>query len=249
MNGPSRLLAWSNCYNARDLGGYRTDDGGQTRWGSIVRADSLCQLTPSGCAALRAYGIRTVIDLRHRRELDKAPHPFAGPTFTDDAPNYLHLPLEEWDDPDYDAAMRAAMPTEAFIYPVIMEFFADRLAAVLGAIAHAPDGGVVVHCTAGKDRTGIVAAALLAIAGVSTETIVADYALSAALLLPRYEEAVRQAQSEEDRARLPMPPTSPPGRMVATLDWVEQRYGGMHAYLAAAGVSAKDIARLRARLR
>ena len=214
-----------------------------------MRADSLCQLTTDGCAALRAYGIRTIVDLRHQQELDEAPHPFALPTSFENSPSYLHLPLEEWGNPDYSTAMRAAMSTEASYYPVMMEYFAGRLASVVHAIAQAPEGGVVVHCHAGKDRTGIVAAVLLAVAGVNGQTIAEDYALSAALLQPRYEESVRQARSDEERARLAVPPKSPPERMLATLDWIERRHGGVHGYLTHAGLSPEDVARLRARLR
>ncbi len=57
----SRRLAWDACYNVRDIGGYETDDGRQTRWRALVRADDLCRLTPAGAAALRDYGVQTII--------------------------------------------------------------------------------------------------------------------------------------------------------------------------------------------
>jgi len=73
----ARHCAWEACYNIRDLGGYPTRDGSQTRWRALVRADDLSRLTPIGRRALLAYRIRTIVDLRSPAEVAHAPHPFA----------------------------------------------------------------------------------------------------------------------------------------------------------------------------
>ncbi|HVG01197.1 MAG TPA: tyrosine-protein phosphatase, partial [Chloroflexia bacterium] len=177
-----RNLAWDACYNAREVGGYPAADGGQTRWQALVRADNLHRLTPAGQAALREYGVRTIIDLRMAHELESHPNPFAAPQGANDGPRYLHLPLI---DLDTDAAYEAAVATQGE-YIEIVERSKQLLAKVIKAVAASlEEGGVLVHCHGGKDRTGIVVALLLSLAGVPRETIAEDYAMSEA----RFESA------------------------------------------------------------
>ena len=178
---PNRILAWDACYNARDIGGYPVGAEQQTRWRAITRADNLHRLTPGGQAALRDYGVRTVIDLRLADELQRHPNPFADQQTSSDMPRYLNLPLH---DPEANAAMDLAELTEGE-YIVILERSKPLIAAVIQAVADGlEEGGVVVHCHGGKDRTGIVVALLLTIAGVPRETIIEDYTLSEAQLEP-----------------------------------------------------------------
>src|SRR5690348_5629295 len=122
-------LAWEACYNARDLGGYPTSRGGQTRPGRLIRADNLCRLTPAGQAALRAYGVRTIIDLRLAYELTIDPSPFAAPGQPAD-PRYLNLPLHE---EGTDAAMEAADSKHAG-YIILLEQSKPQVAAVIAAV-------------------------------------------------------------------------------------------------------------------
>jgi protein-tyrosine phosphatase len=75
----TRLLEWEGCLNARDLGGYATEGGRETRWGAVVRSDSPAALTEVGRAALAAYGVRAIVDLRLPAELADHPNPFAEP--------------------------------------------------------------------------------------------------------------------------------------------------------------------------
>ena len=92
---PTRILSWEACHNARDIGGYQTHSGRQTRWQTLVRADNLHNLTLAGQTALRDYGVRTVIDLRLAHEVEKTPNPFAAQQNLPDAPVYLNLPLHD----------------------------------------------------------------------------------------------------------------------------------------------------------
>src|SRR5437773_1835440 len=73
-----RYLAWDACHNAREVGGYPTESGGRIRRRALVRSDNLHFLTPDGQAALRSYGVRTIIDLRLAHELERHPNPFAA---------------------------------------------------------------------------------------------------------------------------------------------------------------------------
>ena len=181
--GTDRDLVWDGCLNVRDLGGHPTTDGGETRFGSIVRADSVSQLTECGWAALVEHGIRTVIDLRgdHERE--------------DDSPRELevdvqHVPFmeaneREWEEigAEIEAAAAAAPDIETStrdVYLIFLERFKANVGASVRAVARAPEGGLVVHCVGGKDRTGLLAALLLRLVGVPMEVVEADYVRSEA---------------------------------------------------------------------
>ena len=83
------------------------------------------------------------------------------------------------------------------VYLIFLERFRDNVAAAVRAVARAPEGGVVIHCVGGKDRTGLLAAFLLHLAGVDDETIAADYALSEERLLPRHDVLPDSDQCEE----------------------------------------------------
>jgi protein-tyrosine phosphatase len=178
-------MGWNACYNVRDVGGYRTVDGRTLRWGALVRADNLGRLTEAGRAALAAYGVRTVVDLRRGSELATAAHPY---TESSD-PAYVNV--------DLDASvpeLLALLPTE--YYGRVLDVRAASLAEAVAAFASAVPGGVLFHCQSGKDRTGIVVALLLALAGVPRATIVADYVLTDECLAAYREEVLRGATGE-----------------------------------------------------
>src|SRR6478672_393767 len=110
---PAHHLLWDACYNVRDLGDYATASGARIRRGALVRADNLHRLTAAGQAALRAYEIRTIIDLRLAYELERHPNPFAAPQEPDAVPRYLNLPLH---DLETNLALEAMTPQEEYIF-------------------------------------------------------------------------------------------------------------------------------------
>jgi protein-tyrosine phosphatase len=238
----TRRLAWDDCVNTRDLGGYPTADGQQTRWGAVVRSDSLAALTPAGRDALLAYGVRTIVDLRLPAEIAEHPNPFAEPG--DHGIAYTNVSIV---DPG------AGFPPDTFTlaenYLWSLDRFAAATAAALTAIADAPEGGVLIHCAAGKDRTGLVSALLLALVGVPDQTVAADYALTAECLRPREQEWLENGPGERaDREALLARFAPTVEVMLEVLDGLRRRYGGVEAYLRQAGVADGDLARLRARL-
>jgi protein-tyrosine phosphatase len=166
----TRHLDWQGCHNARDLGGLPTADGRRTRWGAVVRSDAPDQLTAAGWAALEAHGIHTIVDLRNHDELrsDLVDRP--------DALTTLHLPLDGIEDREFWDEWDPQPPP--LYYAPFLERFPDRAAKVVAAIARAQAGGVLFHCVGGRDRTGLIAVLLLAVAGVAPEEIAADHALS-----------------------------------------------------------------------
>ena len=249
---PDRDLVWDGCLNVRDLGGHATVDGGETKFGAIVRSDSVSQLTDAGWKALVAHGVRTVVDLRgdHEREEDP-PRELAV--------DVVHVPFmeaneEEWNEiaPKIEAASAAAPDVATStrdVYIIFLERFKANVAAGVRAVARAPEGGVVVHCVGGKDRTGLLTALLLHVVGVPEEEIAADYSLSEERLRSRHEAWFEAAESEEELARLQRISQTPPGSMLGVFRELERLYGSVEGYLTSAGVDQEDLDRVRARLR
>jgi protein-tyrosine phosphatase len=239
-----RHLIWDGCANVRDLGGLRTRDGARIRRGAIVRADALDRLSARGWAALEASGVRTVIDLRNDDEVgtDAAPRPSGATTF--------HLPLDGIEDTEFwkDWQGRPEFGTPLY-YRAFLDHFPDRTAAVITAIARAEPGGVAVHCGIGRDRTGLIAILLLALAGTEPEEIAADYALSEERLRTRHEQWFAEAPDEAALERLHRIAATPRESMVGVLEEIERRYGGVDGYLRAGGLTDGQLAGARARLR
>jgi protein-tyrosine phosphatase len=200
-------LDWPECRNARDLGGLPTVDGAKVRKGALCRADGLFLLTEQGVAAVRAAGISRIIDLRWQRELDEEPSPFAAD------PIYRHVPM--LDDP-------LAYEVPHHTYGPMLDHNGERIAQAFVALATAPPGGVVVHCHGGRDRTGVLVALALSVAGVPDEEIIADYGLS---------------------------PERDPIAMANTMVHLRSRYDGAAGYLRGIGVTDEEIEAVRARLR
>lgn len=255
MTEADRLLSWDACLNARDVGGYATADGGRVRRRALLRSDSLCRLTPAGQAALVADGVRTIIDLRSPSELDLEPHPFAAPEQAGAAggasagvPRYLSLPLFDEDDMDAWDEL-AEVDDSATFYGRILDLFQARVGRVVAAVADAPAGGVLVHCFVGKDRTGLVTALLLEVAGVPRETIAADYALSDTYLQPLLAEMLAPLEDPAERDSFVRTWRTRPETMLATLAHLDARYGGVELYLRGAGVTEAQIEHIRGRLR
>jgi protein-tyrosine phosphatase len=217
-----RHLDWDGCFNVRDLGGLPTADGRVTRPGAVVRADAVDRLTESGWAALKAHGIRTIIDLRNDSELetDAAARP--------DGIQTVRLPLDGVEDSVYWDAWATEPPP--LYYRSHLEHMPERSAAVLTAIAEAPPGGVLVHCVGGVDRTGLISLLLLALAGVVPENIANDHSLSTERVGPLYA-ALGLPDRREVEAALVERGTSGHEAILATLATVDveerMRGGGL----------------------
>jgi protein-tyrosine phosphatase len=237
----TRHLAWEGCYNVRDLGGYLTRDGEMTRWGAVVRADNLARLTEAGRASLVDYGVRSIIDLRRLDELAEFPNPFAEAGYYDIT--YTNVSLI---DPAKTAPQN--FTTLANDYKRILDSFGPAMAEIMKVIADAPEGAVLIHCMAGKDRTGIVAAILLDLAGVSRETIAEDYALTAEYLRPLDREWLENGPGEREERAKQQAKFAPRAEVMSeVLSHLDERYG-VESYLLQAGVSLDDIGRIRRRL-
>jgi protein-tyrosine phosphatase len=233
------LPSFDNLLNLRELGGHPTTDGARTRTRSLLRSDDLSQLTPAGLRALQDYGVQTVIDLRWPEEAARHPSPVpqALPQVRFQRISLLLHSEDEWQ-------LRSKQVSKEAWKSYVLEQLGPELARVLRAVAGAPAGPLLFHCVAGKDRTGLLAAVLLALADVTPAAIAADYAVSAHNLregyLKRYSDTAPERILEILRC-----PEEGSHRMLAFLE----RAGGVEAYLAAIGLSAQEVRALRSRLR
>jgi protein-tyrosine phosphatase len=244
--------------NARDLGGLPTRDGRQVASRVLLRSDNLQDLSPADVETLvDGFGLTTVIDLRSTQEIESE-----GPSPLDAVPSVRHLRLSVLP----ELGERTDVVAEALLlrrerdrsrYPDdvmcghYLGYLEDRPDSVIGAVRAIADcdGAAIVHCAAGKDRTGVVVALALSAVGVPAEEVVADYALTderIEAILRRLIGSSTYASdlkgSETDRHR-PRPET-----MKAFLEQVEVRYGGVTQWLASHRFGEADLERLRARL-
>lgn len=236
-----RQLVWDGCDNVRDLGGLPSAAGSATRWHTLIRADLLNKLSDAGRQAMLNYGVRTIIDLRAAHEAQAEPSVFATPPAYVSMLAYLNLPIEYYY--PHVSALISKAASRADVYCIILDQYPDAVAAIMRAIASAQPGGVVIHCHAGNDRTGIVTALLLRLAGVPADAIAEDYAASQLRPAPRDEHPESAAADDFWRR-----PTVTVTTMHTLLTHLAVRHGGVRAYLAAAGLSAAETERLRGRL-
>ena len=243
----SRDLVWDGILNVRDLGGHPTEDGRETQFGRIVRADNIRRLSDEGWRSLVDYGIRTVVDLRTEEELDADP-PAELPV------DVLHVPFMT-DDPlmferaeKVSAAVHDIATATRDVYLIFIEGSHDKIVKVIEAIVDAPEGGVVVHCAGGKDRTGLTVAFLLRIARLGLDEIAADYALSEDRLRPRHEQWLAETTDERELERLKRIMQTPAASMIGVLEELERRYGTIEGFLQAGGAPPDVGERVRARL-
>jgi protein-tyrosine phosphatase len=268
-----RWVRLAGTTNTRDLGGLPTTDGGRTVAGRVLRSDNLQTLTPEDVRVLvEEIGVREVIDLRTTAEIL-----LEGRGPLREVPDLVHrhfslLPerghhtdvfaVEEDEVPELpegwlESLLPRSTPEHAHAEPPAvrsyLEYLHDRGEAVVGAvraIAQAEGGASVVHCAAGKDRTGVVTALCLAVAGVPDEEIVADYAMTAEIIDALVAKLAASPTYAEDMERRNVARHTPRAEtMVRVLALLEERHGGPAGWLREHGFGDAEQAVLRARLR
>jgi len=255
-------VAWidlDGAVNVRDVGGLPTTDGGETVPGRLLRADNLQNLSPADIEQLvHNIGLTTVVDLRSAFELASE-----GPAPLDSTPGVRHahhsiVPEVGGVSEVVATALLARREEDLRRYPNdrwcghYLGYLEERPHEVTGAMRSiARSGGAaIVHCAAGKDRTGVIVALALSVAGVTEEAIVADYVATGERARPIYERLLASPTYHDDISRSSVESHVPrPETMARFLTVVEARHGGARNWLAANGFTAEDQSFLYAKLR
>jgi protein-tyrosine phosphatase len=238
-----RGVAFTNVFNFRDLGGYRTADGQSVRWHRLFRSDDLSRLVDDDAERFAALGIRTVVDLRRPNEIDQIGRIPPLPGF---AYHHVHLVHPQWPIQAFtDTAQRADFIRER--YKEILDAAADGVGQTLRLIADADAAPLVFHCMAGKDRTGIISALTLTLLGVPDESIADDYQLSE-LAEPASWAYLTRDRPELQEQRWRDITVNPREGMLSVLADIRAKHGSVEAYAESIGVSANHIAAMRAHL-
>jgi protein-tyrosine phosphatase len=237
----SRALLWEGCSNVRDLGGLPTDDGAQTRFGVVVRADDVALLSEDGWKALADYGVRRIVDLRHEDPPYEAPvEVVRAPLLDADSIREIDELLVGVDDP-------VTWRTRNYLF--FLERFPENFARAVDAVATPADGAVLVHCAGGVDRTGLVAAFVLRLAGVGIDTVARDYAESEANWAPSVGQWLEEAPDDVERRKRRLLAVIAAPAMHGVLTELERRHGTVRDYLVGSGADAAKLEQLRDRLR
>jgi len=248
MDGYRRLPVEGMC-NVRDLGGFPTSDGRMTSYGRFIRSEVPRAVTRRGLEFLKDYGVAMSIDLRGAQETRRMPSLLAGEPWAE----YINIPVFN----EQVAHTNGHLSPDRFVkwpelYISMIDGHMDWIRNVFEALARNGSGAVMFNCTTGKDRTGMIAALLLALAGVSYYDIIADYCVSQVYMRPAYADIFGYSP-EPASGRSELGPEDPffktvPDNMARLLIHIDEEYGGVPEYLSRCGVSAGALSLLRSRL-
>ncbi|GIE93739.1 tyrosine-protein phosphatase [Paractinoplanes rishiriensis] len=243
VNGANpRHLRFSGTYNFRDIGGYLGLSGRTVRWQRLYRADALHRIGDADAEAFAALGVRTVIDLRRPLEIERY-----GRVAERHGLDYRNLVLKhiDWEEVERpDDVVHERWLADRYVN--FLEDGTEAIRSALQVIAEPSRAPVIVHCMAGKDRTGTVCALTLSLLGVSDEDIAADYALTTdamrpltAYLMEKHPSAVLGNEHMFE---------SPPGAMLMFLADLRANYGSVEDYVREIGLTDAEITALRGHL-
>jgi len=232
-----RHLPVEGTLNFRDAGGYPTG-GGVVAWRTLLRSDALHRVGQAGFDQLTGLGLQTVLDLRVPDEVQFSPSPVDQ--LAETGTRVFHLSLVG---PDFSEIP----PDLEGVYRFIVDRRGRAIGSAIKSLAAPGALPALVHCTAGKDRTGIVVAFTLAAIGVSDEIIAADYALSSLYLDPQLTPAIGRISADTglDEQVTQAMMASPPELIMKVLDRARDQAGSVEGYLAHHGVTQAELAALK----
>jgi len=234
MSQQSRAVSLGRSLNCRDVGGYATHDGRRVRWGLLYRSD-LPVLDDEHAAELEALGLNTVIDLREPEERSARPSSAAGRVARTLDLSFGLGPVVAAD-PTKAASLRALYRT------AILEL-GNQIADVVSELCGPGALPALVHCAAGKDRTGIVIGLVLSAIGVADEAVAQDYAVTAENLTATFFDGLN-ADGHSARIDLTSLVGADVGEMLRLLELVREVAGDARTYLVEHGVTAEELDRL-----
>ncbi len=234
-----RTIEVPGVFNFRDIGGYPTRDGRQTRWQCLYRSGDLHRISGAGMEQLENdIGLKTVVDLRWPGDLARSG---TLGLLEDSDITRRHIPFGNAERltgvPD--------LPVGLAYLPLVERSGGDAVRIVKAIVS---DGGLpaVVHCSAGKDRTGLVIALLLALLGVDDETIIADYSLTAEHMLDWIAFLIERGELPPTPNDEPHPADAiAPEAILAMLAAVRSTHGSIESYFRDHGLSAQDVGRTK----
>jgi protein-tyrosine phosphatase len=242
MDPSSHRLLLPNLYNARDMGGMITSSGKVTAFRRFIRSDSPAELDMASIDSLVEYSVRTVIDLRSEQEITRTGNPFMSRQDV----AFFNFPLialdpEDLRDPTMDFLVNNRLGD---LYVMMLEHSRNSIRSVLSTILNAQEGVIMFHCLHGKDRTGLIAAILYLLAGVSRTNIIENYASSFNNIRPLVEPLFENSASETHHIY-----RSDAENMHILLDHIDKKYSGnVELYLREIGFSQSEIEKLRERM-
>jgi protein tyrosine/serine phosphatase len=248
---PQRFISFEGCVNFRDLGGYPTRDGRTVKWRKLYRSDALNELTPGDVyRALGELGLGTMLDLRNREEASRD----GTGVLPANGLDYHHFPLleERGEAPPMNGADIAERLSDT--YQWIIHNSGEMLAEAVTIISQSPGNpgrpgnrgsAAVFHCSAGKDRTGIIAALILGVLEVEHEVVMADYLLTNDVAVAIFQR-IRRMQPQYEYTQESM--RAHPLAMEQFQETLHSTYGGPEQYLRSHGVSPDAFQSLRAAL-
>jgi protein-tyrosine phosphatase len=246
----ARRLPITGTYNVRDVGGYVTADGRTLRWKTLLRGDALHAVDDDGRELLGEYGLRTSLDLREGDERNAAPDRLQRgvrlveiPLFSYAAPGAVAANSTEID--------RSTIRSLEDTYRLLIRSRGPVLVAVIRELIQPGTLPAVVHCTAGKDRTGVVVALVLAAVGVPDDVIAADFSATGLFLGEEFRASMRARNvlpEEYDEERLSRLLTCEPTLILDVLEEIRAAFGGVQAYLCHHGLTAEELDILRSLL-
>ena len=245
-----RIVHLDGTTNTRDIGGYLTSDMETVRWGQIIRSDKLSRLTDNDFRKLEEMGVKTVIDLRTNKENKQSPTVWKG----DNPPEFFHFPVGDVNN-DWFRSQRSMMRKNRFTQEKSMEHMVEGYQMIadegtssyqqlMEVVLDESNWPILIHCTAGKDRSGVAIALILEAMGVERETIMEEYLLTnkisrveekAAYLAKESKKASMGNRSPSASAWLPI--VGVDAQMLeAFYASVDEDYGSMDAFLTELGV-------------
>lgn len=248
-----RVIDLKGTTNTRDIGGYETSDQSTLRYGQIIRSDRLSRLTAEDFQKLEGIGVKTVIDLRTNRERDQSPTVWQG----DNPPQFFHFPVgdarNEWFTSQRKMMKRNRFNEEQSLehmvegYRMIAEEGTSSYQKLMEVVLDESNWPVLIHCTAGKDRSGVGVALILEALGVDRETIMDEYLLTnkisriedkAVILAKQSKESARGSRySKGVKPKAFLPIVGVRSEMLeAFYASVDEKYGSMDAFLTELGV-------------
>lgn len=240
---PNRHIPFQGCFNFRDIGGYPAMEGSSVRWGRYFRAGRQDRMTAADLEQLKRLGVKTQIDLR---KPDEAAEQSRGP-LPDMGARYHNIPVIPEGGSDQLSKLVGDTGISGKRYLGYLEFGTETWHRIFDIFASADDHPIVLHCTAGKDRTGVSTAFLLATLGVDRTWIEADYILTNRDV-PRQVDFVEEhvgLPDGMDRDALSIAAGVPENAMADFLDGLEERWGGTMGYLRAIGIDETTFDRVR----